>query len=81
MKSTAPLPEPARVLDLGRLLERLQTLTDTRARKGRRDTLAPLLALVVLAKLGGEHRPSGIADWIGWWESTCGGCPGRAAAS
>lgn len=64
MESTSPLPDLTRVLDLGRLLEHLQTLADARHRKGRRYALAPLLLLVILAKLGGEDRPSGIADWI-----------------
>jgi hypothetical protein len=39
-------------------------LTDTRCPKGVRYALAPLLLLLVLAKLAGEDRPSGIADWV-----------------
>ena len=54
----------ARLLDLDSLLERLGTLTDARHPKGLRYALAPLLLLMILAKLSGEDRPSGIADWI-----------------
>lgn len=52
------------VLDLGSLLRRLQTLTDSRSRKGLRYPLAFVLLLIVLAKLSGEDKPSGIADWV-----------------
>lgn len=51
------------VFDLGGLLWHLGTLTDRRGARGRRYELAPLLLLVVLAKLAGEDTPSGIADW------------------
>ena len=52
------------VFELGRLAERLTTLTDSRQRKGLRYPLTPLLVLIVLAKLAGADSPSGIADWI-----------------
>jgi predicted transposase YbfD/YdcC len=52
------------VFDLGGLLERLEGLSDRRGERGRRYELAPLLLLVVLAKLAGEDTPSGIADWV-----------------
>lgn len=39
-------------------------LTDQRARRGVRYPLAPLLVLLVLAKLAGQDTPSAIADWV-----------------
>jgi len=64
MESTGKAGEVARVFDLGRLLERLGEVPDPRHPKGLRYALAPLLVLVVLAKLAGEDHPSGIAEWI-----------------
>ena len=49
---------------VGALVERLAVLTDRRQARGKRYPLALVLLLVVLAKLGGEDRPSGIADWV-----------------
>jgi hypothetical protein len=54
----------AGVFDMASLLRRLGTLTDSRGAKGLRYSLAPVLLLVVLAKLSGEDRLSEIADWI-----------------
>jgi predicted transposase YbfD/YdcC len=53
------------VFDLKGLFERLGRLEDRRGERGRRYALAPLLMLVVLAKLAGEDTPVGIADWVG----------------
>lgn len=47
------------------LLERLRGLGDRRGERGRRYELAPLLLVIVFAKLAGEDTPSGIADWVG----------------
>lgn len=46
------------------LLDRLRKLTDRRGERGRRYELAPLLLLIVFAKLAGEDTPCGIADWM-----------------
>lgn len=59
MKSTI-----ACVCDLDRLHRRLEEVTDRRHPKGLRYPLPLILLLIVLAKLAGEDRPSGIADWI-----------------
>lgn len=64
MESTPLLASAASVFDLSGLLQRLSQLTDARHPKGRRYPLPPLLLLLVLAKLAGEDRPSGIAEWI-----------------
>ena len=50
--------------DAGSLYAYLQTLSDVRKKRGRRYRLALILLLVVLAKLGGQDTPNGIADWI-----------------
>jgi predicted transposase YbfD/YdcC len=39
-------------------------LTDARHPRGKRYSLAVILLLTILAKLGGEDRPSGIGDWV-----------------
>jgi predicted transposase YbfD/YdcC len=46
------------------LYEYLRTITDTRQAKGKRYALATLLLIMVLAKLCGEDKPSGICDWV-----------------
>ena len=61
---TGAIEEPqALVFDLGSLVARLALLTDKRHRRGVRYSLAVILVLIVLAKLAGEDRPSGIAEW------------------
>jgi predicted transposase YbfD/YdcC len=67
--STAPTrgdagdPTPV-VFALSDLWRRLAALHDRRGRRGKRYALPVLLLLIVLAKLSGEDRPSGIADWV-----------------
>jgi predicted transposase YbfD/YdcC len=52
------------VFDLGSLYHRLCGLSDARKRRGCRYALAVILMGVVLAKLAGESKPEGIADWV-----------------
>lgn len=52
------------VLDLGRLYERFAGLKDKRQAKGKRYALATILLGMFLAKLCGEDKPSGIAEWV-----------------
>jgi predicted transposase YbfD/YdcC len=47
------------------LYEYLRKITDTRQAKGKRYSLATLLLVMILAKLCGEDKPSGICDWVG----------------
>lgn len=49
--------------DVGSVYERLSRLTDVRKARGKLYTLETVLTLIVMAKLCGEDRPSGIADW------------------
>ena len=52
------------VFDFGSLYERLGGLGDSRKRRGRRYELAVILIGVLLAKLAGEDKPEGIAEWV-----------------
>ena len=52
------------VFSLGSLYSYLGQLTDRRKRRGVRYQLATILALIILAKLGGQDKPYGIADWV-----------------
>jgi predicted transposase YbfD/YdcC len=49
--------------DLGSLLNYLQRVEDKRKPKGLRYPLATILVLIILAKLCGQDKPSGIAEW------------------
>ena len=46
------------------LYHALQTLPDPLHQQGRRDSLALILSLVILAKLAGEPTMSGVTDWV-----------------
>jgi predicted transposase YbfD/YdcC len=52
------------VINLGGLYERFCGLRDKRKAKGKRYALATILVGMVLAKLCGEDKPSGIAEWV-----------------
>ena len=47
------------------LYEYQRKITDSRQAKGKRYSLATLLLVMILAKLCGEDKPSGIWDWVG----------------
>lgn len=52
------------IYDVGSLYDYLSKIHDPRNAKGKRYALPTLLVLTVLAKLGGEDKPSGIAEWV-----------------
>ena len=52
-----------RVFDVGSLYAEFSQLQDPRKARGKRYELATVLVLLVLAKICGEDKPSGIADW------------------
>lgn len=52
------------VFNTADLEARLNQLTDTRDKRGKIYSLGMVLTLVILAKLSGENKPSGIAQWI-----------------
>jgi predicted transposase YbfD/YdcC len=66
--TAASAPAPGRVgpvvFEVRRLWRRLAAVPDRRHRRGKRYALPLMLLLIVLAKLSGEDRPSGIADWV-----------------
>ncbi len=51
------------IFDIGSLYEQFQQLTDSRDSRGLRYPLEIVLTLAVMAKLCGEDRPSGMAEW------------------
>ena len=52
------------VINLSSLYSRFQGLQDKRKPKGKRYALATILVGMFLAKLCGEDKPSGIAEWV-----------------
>lgn len=61
--SPAALPVPECIFSLGSLYSFLTKVADQRKRRGIRYPLVKLLTLLILAKLCGQDKPSGIADW------------------
>jgi predicted transposase YbfD/YdcC len=51
------------LFEIGSLYDRFGALQDSRKARGKRYELNTILVLIVLAKLSGEDKPSGIADW------------------
>jgi hypothetical protein len=52
------------VVDLGSLYAALAHVRDKRHARGRRSALVTVLVYIVLAKLAGEDRISGMAQWV-----------------
>jgi predicted transposase YbfD/YdcC len=59
-----PRPPDACVVELDSLYSAFAKLLDQRKARGKRYSLALVLILFVLAKLCGEDKPSGIAQWV-----------------
>jgi len=59
------IDENGLIFAIDSLYEYLRKITDTRQAKGKRYGLATLLLLILLAKMCGEDKPSGICDWVG----------------
>lgn len=53
-----------KIINIGSLYSRFQGLTDRRKARGKRYALATILLGMFLAKLCGEDKPSGIAEWV-----------------
>lgn len=60
--STSQVAHESRVIES--LAEHFARLTDQRARRGLRYALAPLLVMLVLAKLCEADKPQAIAQWV-----------------
>ena len=56
--------ETGNVFGVGSLYAELSKLTDQRDARGIRYQLVNILVFIILAKLCGEDRPSGIAEWV-----------------
>lgn len=52
------------VIEIGQVYEKLSTLSDGRQSKGKRYPLAAVLMFMLLAKLAGQDRPYGMAQWV-----------------
>lgn len=63
-------------LRIGDLEQALKAVTDGRGKRGRRYEAAPVLTVMVLAKMAGEQTWSGIAEWVrlrlGWLQEAVG---------
>lgn len=59
------VPEEAIAFDINSLYGHLSKLEDQRKKRGVRYPLGLALAMFILAKLGGEDGPKGMADWLG----------------
>src|SRR3972149_1480524 len=55
--------EGGELFDLGSLYARFCEMRDARKARGKRYRLEMVLTVMVLAKLCGEDKPSGIAEW------------------
>lgn len=64
LRPNQDVDENGLVYEVGSLYAYFQSVNDTRKPKGKLYPLPLLLILMMLAKLGGEDKPSGIADWI-----------------
>lgn len=62
--SQQPTPPEAKIISVTHLLSYLQRVKDRRKRRGIRYPLEIILVLFILAKLCGENKVSGIADWV-----------------
>lgn len=52
------------VFDVGALMDELCSLTDRRQARGKRYPLPFLLAVMLFAKICGQNKPSGMAEWV-----------------
>lgn len=56
--------EAGKLLSVGHLMDYLKHIKDGRKRRGVRYRLEIILTLFILAKLCGQNKPYGIADWV-----------------
>jgi len=64
LRPNQDVDENGLVYEVGSLYAYFQCVKDTRKPKGKLYPLPLLLMLMMLAKMGGEDKPSGMADWI-----------------
>jgi len=56
--------QAAKIINLNQLYQYLLQVKDGRKRRGIRYQIATILVLMILAKLCGQNKVSGIADWV-----------------
>ena len=61
--TNSPEQSGAKIISVGNLLNYLLRVKDGRKRRGIRYSLATVLTLLILAKLCGQNKVYGIADW------------------
>jgi predicted transposase YbfD/YdcC len=64
------MPTEVEGVSAGSLYEALKRVKDKRRRRGKRYSAAVVLTLVVLAKLAGQVKLQGIAEWVRWQAET-----------
>jgi predicted transposase YbfD/YdcC len=64
LKPNQEMNEHGLIYDLGSLYDYLSQVEDPRSKYGKQYELALLLIWMLLAKLGGQDKPSGMAEWI-----------------
>ena len=52
------------VFDVGALIQQLCSLTDRRQARGKRYPLPILLTIILFAKICGQNKPTGMAEWV-----------------
>ena len=62
-KAVAPEKAEGKIISLDSLKSYLERLKDGRKPRGKRYDLPTILILIIFAKLCGQDKPSGIADW------------------
>lgn len=62
-KAVAPEKAEGKIISLDSLKSYLERLKDSRKPRGKRYDLPTILILIIFAKLCGQDKPSGIADW------------------
>lgn len=62
--SNQDITETGLIFEIGSLLAYFRRVNDLRKAKGKLYALEVLLVLMLLAKLSGEDKPSGMADWV-----------------
>ena len=64
------VPETIKEVEAESLYAALKRVKDKRSRRGKRYPAAVVLTLLVLAKLAGQVKLSGIAEWVKWQAET-----------
>jgi predicted transposase YbfD/YdcC len=64
VQENKPAQAASEIISIGHLLSYLRKVKDGRKRRGIRYSLEVILALFILAKMCGENKVYGIADWV-----------------